>query len=52
MHTWAFVHFARLMAEFEDSVKREPPIPFGAPLNFVPGAAPTDTSADATGPPA
>jgi arylsulfatase A-like enzyme len=40
MHTWVFFHFARLMAEFEDSVKREPPIPFGAPLDFVPGAAP------------
>jgi arylsulfatase A-like enzyme len=36
MHTWVFFHFARLMAEFEHSVKREPPIPFGAPLDHVP----------------
>jgi arylsulfatase len=35
-HSWTSVHFGRLMKEFEESVKREPPIPAGAPLDFVP----------------
>ena len=29
-------HFGRLMKEFQESVKREPLIPAGAPLDFVP----------------
>jgi len=36
LHTWTFAHFGRLMKEFQESVKREPLIPSGAPLDFVP----------------
>jgi arylsulfatase A-like enzyme len=36
LHTWTFAHFGRLMKEFQESVKREPLIPAGAPLDFVP----------------
>jgi hypothetical protein len=32
-------HFTRLIAEFQASLKREPLIPFGAPLNFIPGSS-------------
>jgi arylsulfatase len=32
-------HFGRLMKEFAMSVHREPLIPAGAPLDFVPKAA-------------
>ena len=39
-HTWTLAHFGRLMKEFAVSVKREPLIPSGAPLDFVPKAAP------------
>jgi arylsulfatase len=38
LHTWTFAHFGRLMKEFQESIKREPLIPSGAPLNFVPKA--------------
>lgn len=37
-HTWTAVHFGRLIKEFQESVKREPLIPAGAPLDFVPKA--------------
>lgn len=37
LHTWTNAHFGRLMAEFLASVEREPLIPAGAPLDFVPG---------------
>ena len=36
LHTWTFAHFGRLMKEFQESVKREPLIPAGAPLDYVP----------------
>ncbi len=36
LHTWVVAHFTRLIAQFQASVKREPLIPFGAPLDFVP----------------
>jgi len=36
LHTWVLAHFGKIMAQFQESVKREPPIPAGAPLNFVP----------------
>jgi len=39
-HTWAMAHFSRLLKEFETSVAREPLIPAGAPLGYVPRAAP------------
>jgi hypothetical protein len=37
-HTWTMAHFGRLMKEFAASVQREPLIPSGAPLDFVPKA--------------
>jgi arylsulfatase len=36
LHSWTQAHFGRLMKEFTDSVRREPLIPSGAPLDFVP----------------
>ena len=36
LHTWVVAHFTRLIAQFQASVKREPLIPFGAPLDFIP----------------
>jgi arylsulfatase len=36
LHTWAFGHMGRLIKEFQESVKREPLIPAGAPLDYVP----------------
>jgi arylsulfatase len=36
LHTWTMAHFGRLLKEFDESVKREPPIPPGAPLDFAP----------------
>jgi arylsulfatase A-like enzyme len=38
LHTWTLAHFGRLMKEFAMSVQREPLIPAGAPLDFVPKA--------------
>jgi arylsulfatase len=38
LHTWTLAHFGRLMKEFAQSVQREPLIPAGAPLDFVPKA--------------
>jgi arylsulfatase len=38
MHTWTLFHFGRLMSEFSASVEREPMIPAGAPLDFIPNA--------------
>jgi arylsulfatase len=40
-HTWTMAHFGRIMKEFHDSVAREPLIPAGAPLDYVPRAATT-----------
>lgn len=36
IHSWTTVHFGRILKEFEDSVRREPLIPAGAPLDYVP----------------
>jgi arylsulfatase len=36
LHTWVLAHFGKIMAQFQESVKREPLIPSGAPLDFVP----------------
>jgi hypothetical protein len=36
LHTWVGAHVARLMANYQESIKREPPIPAGAPLDYLP----------------
>jgi arylsulfatase len=36
LHSWTAAHFGRLIKDFEGSVKREPLIPAGAPLDYVP----------------
>jgi arylsulfatase len=38
LHSWTAFHFNRLLTEFRASAQREPPIPAGAPLGFVPAA--------------
>jgi arylsulfatase len=37
LHTWVLAHVARIMHQYFESVKREPLIPAGAPLDYVPG---------------
>lgn len=39
LHTWVLEHIGRILGEYEASVKREPLIPMGAPLDFVPKKA-------------
>jgi arylsulfatase len=36
LHSWVGVHIGKILKEFEESVRREPLIPAGAPLDFVP----------------
>jgi arylsulfatase A-like enzyme len=36
MHSWTAVHFGKILKEFEQSVHREPLIPAGAPVEYVP----------------
>ena len=36
LHSWTAVHFNRLLADYRASLKRETPVPAGAPLDFVP----------------
>jgi hypothetical protein len=36
IHTWVMEHTARLLREYGASVAREPLIPVGAPLDYVP----------------
>jgi arylsulfatase A-like enzyme len=36
LHTWVPSHTGRLIQQFEASVKREPLIPAGAPVDYVP----------------
>jgi arylsulfatase A-like enzyme len=36
MHSWTGVHVAKILKDFGESVKREPLIPAGAPLDHVP----------------
>jgi arylsulfatase A-like enzyme len=36
MHSWTVTHFNRLLADYQARVKREPPVPSAAPLDFVP----------------
>jgi len=39
LSTWVIAHCGRLLKEFQESVKREPPIPAGAPVDYVPRPA-------------
>src|SRR5438876_7233856 len=36
LHTWVGAHVAKILTEFHESVRREPLIPLGASLGFVP----------------
>ena len=36
LHTWVLAHVGRILKEFQTSLTQEPPIPAGAPLDFVP----------------
>jgi arylsulfatase A-like enzyme len=36
MHSWTGVHIGKILKDYEESIRREPPIPAGAPLNYVP----------------
>lgn len=36
IHSWTAVHFGKILSDFEQSVKREPLIPAGAPLDYTP----------------
>jgi arylsulfatase A-like enzyme len=36
VHSWVVAHTGKLLGEFEGSAKREPFIPVGAPLDYVP----------------
>jgi hypothetical protein len=37
LHTWVGEHVAKILENFQESVKKEPVIPAGAPLDYVPG---------------
>jgi arylsulfatase A-like enzyme len=49
MHSWTVTHFNRLLGEFQASVTREPPVPPGAPLDFVPSKAQQDAQQPRSG---
>jgi arylsulfatase len=36
LHSWTALHFGRILKDYAASVKREPLIPAGAPLDHVP----------------
>jgi arylsulfatase len=36
LHSWTATHFNRLLADYQASIKREPPVPAGSSLDFVP----------------
>ena len=36
MHTWVLAHVGKILKEFEASVQKEPVIPAGAPVNYIP----------------
>jgi arylsulfatase len=36
IHSWVLAHTEKLLVEFKESVMREPLIPVGAPLDYVP----------------
>jgi hypothetical protein len=36
LHTWVMAHVGKILIEYQQSIKKEPLIPAGAPLDFVP----------------
>jgi hypothetical protein len=38
LHSWTAFHLNRILSEFRASSQQEPPVPAGAPLEFVPTA--------------
>ena len=36
LHTWTATHFNKIIGDFEASLRREPAIPMGAPLDHTP----------------
>jgi arylsulfatase A-like enzyme len=36
LHSWVGAHIAKILLDYQETVKREPLIPAGAPLDFVP----------------
>ena len=36
LHTWTMAHVGKLLSEFQESIKKEPLIPAGAPLDYIP----------------
>jgi arylsulfatase A-like enzyme len=38
LHSWTAFHFNQMLSQFRASTMREPPIPAGAPLEYVPAA--------------
>ena len=36
IHSWVLAHAGRIVGEYQQSLKREAPIPAGAPIDFVP----------------
>jgi len=49
MHSWTVTHFNRLLDEYQASVKREPPVPQGAPLDYIPSKPQHDTQQAGSG---
>ena len=45
IHTWVGAHTARLLMEYQKSLGREPLIPVGAPLDYVPKQKPSLSAA-------
>jgi len=41
-YNWVHAHAGRLRRAFEESIRREPPIPAGAPVDHVPERRPRD----------
>ena len=35
LHTWVMAHTRKIIKEFQESLKRKPLIPLGAPVDFV-----------------
>jgi arylsulfatase A-like enzyme len=49
LHTWTLHHFAREVLRFATSIARQPDVPTGAPLGFIPGQTRWEPPADPLG---